>query len=168
MYLKHQRVKSFSFESFCKLKTLKTSHTQTHRHTYPLRSELNMIRSSSASGRQERDELAMDSRSGSADISEDCGELSRLRRERHMLLLRVSAGRINVVPGGGMRRGKRRRKYLCRATFAVTKHRRALPPRSPVNCGMMGGVSSSRSSTPPAMGQGGTETRGITTQLWSE
>lgn len=38
----------------------------------------------------------MDSRSGSGDISEDCGEFSRLRRERHRLLLRVSGGRINV------------------------------------------------------------------------
>lgn len=43
----------------------------------------------------------MDSRSGSADISEDCGELMRLRRERHRLLLRVSGGRINVVAAGG-------------------------------------------------------------------
>lgn len=45
----------------------------------------------------------MDSRSGSGDISDDCGELSRLRRERHMLLLRVNEGRINVVAGGGGR-----------------------------------------------------------------
>lgn len=41
----------------------------------------------------------MDSRSGSADISEDCGELRRLRRERHRLLLRVSGGRISVAAG---------------------------------------------------------------------
>lgn len=44
----------------------------------------------------------------------------------------------------------------------------SLESNSLVNGGMMGGVSSSRSSTPPAMGYGGTETRGITTQLWSE
>lgn len=42
----------------------------------------------------------MESRSGSADISEGCGELSRLRRERHRLLLRVSGGRISEVAGG--------------------------------------------------------------------
>lgn len=46
----------------------------------------------------------MDSRSGSGDISEDCGELSRLLRERHMLLLRVSEGRISVVATGGRRK----------------------------------------------------------------
>lgn len=43
----------------------------------------------------------MDSRSGSGDISDDCGELSRLRRERHRLLLRVSEGRISVAAWGG-------------------------------------------------------------------
>lgn len=41
----------------------------------------------------------MDSRSGSGDISEDGGELSRLRRERHRLLLRVRGGRISVAAG---------------------------------------------------------------------
>lgn len=46
----------------------------------------------------------MDSRSGSADISEDCGELSRLRRERHRLLLRVSGGRISVAASSGGKR----------------------------------------------------------------
>lgn len=43
----------------------------------------------------------MDSRSGSGDISEDCGELIRLRRERHRLLLRFNEGRINVDAEGG-------------------------------------------------------------------
>ncbi|TNN63380.1 hypothetical protein EYF80_026402 [Liparis tanakae] len=47
----------------------------------------------------------MDSRSGSADISEDCGEFIRLRRERHRLLLRVSEGRISVAAGGTETRG---------------------------------------------------------------
>lgn len=42
----------------------------------------------------------MDSRSGSAETIDDCGELSRLRRERHRLLLRVSGGRISEVAGG--------------------------------------------------------------------
>lgn len=42
----------------------------------------------------------MDSKSGSGDINGDWGELSRLRRERHRLLLRVSGGRISVVAGG--------------------------------------------------------------------
>lgn len=40
----------------------------------------------------------MDSRSGSGDIRDDCW-LSRLRRERHRLLLRVSGGRINAAAG---------------------------------------------------------------------
>ena len=36
----------------------------------------------------------MGSKSGSGDMSEGCWELSRLRRERHTLLLRVNGGRI--------------------------------------------------------------------------
>lgn len=108
----------------------------------------------------------MESRSGSGDIREDCGELSRLRRERHRLLLRVSEGRIIVVAGGGK---SRRRKWRCYDLFHfIFLSFMSLESDSLVNGGMMGGVSSSRSSTPPAMGYGGTETRGITTQLWSE
>lgn len=85
----------------------------------------------------------MDSRSGSADTSDGCGEVSRLRRERHRLPLRVSGGRIIVVAA-----------ETEKASGLLGGHAPQLPapPYSHVNCGMMGGVSSSRSSTPPAMG----------------
>lgn len=93
----------------------------------------------------------MDSRSGSADISDDCGELSRLRRERHRLLLRVSGGRISEVAERERRGEKERERGDVRAHRC---HAASIPEASDshVNCGMMGGVSSSRSSTPPAMG----------------
>lgn len=115
----------------------------------------------------------MDSRSGSGDIREDCGELSRLRRERHRLLLRVSGGRIIVVAeGGGIEEEEmamlRFISLHVSFIYVARKRQNPLPSYSLVKGGMMGGVSSSRSSTPPAMGYGGTETRGITTQLWSE
>lgn len=85
----------------------------------------------------------MDSRSGSADISDGCGEVSRLRRERHRLLLRVSGGRIIAVAADDREDVRAPRGHAAQVPA---------PPYSHVNCGMMGGVSSSRSSTPPAMG----------------
>ena len=43
----------------------------------------------------------MDSRSGSWDSMEEDWQDSRLRRERHRLLLRVSWGRIREEAAGG-------------------------------------------------------------------
>lgn len=96
----------------------------------------------------------MDSRSGSGDISDDCGELSRLRRERHRLLLRVSEGRISVAAGGGNRNKKKRKKESFMTFIFRLCHTSVLKSSTALleNCGMMGGVSSSRSSTPPAIG----------------
>lgn len=69
----------------------------------------------------------MDSRSGSADISEDCGELSRLRRERHRLLLRVSGGRISVAAGEG---GERQTETSVNTANPPFFRRTAAPKRS--------------------------------------